>query len=82
MDGHTLAVFQGKNIRRVWHEGEWWFSIVDVVGALTESADARNYWKVLKHRLNEEGSNETVTKCNQLKMLAGDGKMRETSSSD
>ena len=67
MAGHTLAVFQGKNIRRVWHEGEWWFSIVDVVGALTESADARNYWKVLKHRLNEEGSNETVTKCNQLK---------------
>jgi len=71
-------VFEGKKIRKVWHNSEWWFSVVDVVEAVTESADARNYWKVLKHRLLEEGSNETVTKCNQLKLSAEDGKLRET----
>jgi DNA-damage-inducible protein D len=74
----SLVVFQGKKIRRVLYTGEWWFSVVDVVGVLTESADARNYWKVLKHRLNQEGSNETVTNCNQLKLPAEDGKLRET----
>ena len=71
-------MFEGKKIRKVWHNSEWWFSVVDVVEAVTESADARNYWKVLKHRLLEEGSNETVTKCNQLKLSAEDGKLRET----
>ncbi len=75
---NKLSVFEGKKIRKVWHNEEWWFSVVDVVEAITESADARNYWKVLKHRLLEEGGNETVTKCNQLKLLADDGKMRET----
>ena len=74
----SLVVFQDKKIRRVLYNGEWWFSIVDVVGVLTESTDARNYWKVLKHRLNQEGSNETVTNCNQLKLPAEDGKLRET----
>jgi len=66
----ALVVFQGKNIRRTWHDGAWWFSVVDVVGVLSESVDARNYWKVLKHRLSEEGS-EVVTRCNQLKLLWG-----------
>ncbi len=75
---NALVVFEGKQIRRVWHNDQWYFSVVDVVGVLSDSADARNYWKVLKHRLIEEGSNETVTKCNQLKMLAEDGKLRET----
>ena len=59
---------------------EWYFSIVDVVGALTEQSDingARNYWKVLKSRLKEEG-NQLVTNCNQLKMTAQDGKKRFT----
>ena len=70
-----LAIFEGKKIRRHW-EGKsekWFFSIVDVVGALSASHDPRNYWKVLKSRLKEEGS-EVVTKCNQLKMQASDGK--------
>lgn len=75
---NKLSVFEGKEIRKVWHNKEWWFSVVDVVGAVAESTDARNYWKVLKHRLLEEGSNETVTKCNQLKLPAEDGKLRET----
>src|SRR3989344_4733773 len=74
---NALSVFNGKEIRKVWHNEEWWFSVVDVVGILSESQDARNYWKVLKHRLIEEGS-ETVTKCNQLKLPAEDGKLRET----
>jgi len=62
----SLIVFQGKGIRRAFHNGEWWFSVVDIIGVLTESANGRNYWKVLKHRLKEEGS-EVVTRCNQLK---------------
>src|SRR3990167_9254644 len=79
---NTVTLFEGQNIRREW-DGEnelWYFSVVDIVKALTEQSDfqtARNYWKVLKHRLIGEGS-ELVTKCNQLKMIADDGKMRET----
>ena len=78
MNDKSLVVFQDTKIRRTWFNDEWWFSVVDVIKAITESADARNYWKVLKHRLLEEGSNETVTKCNQLKLSAEDGKLRET----
>ena len=74
-----MAIFEGKRIRRVWDEKsqDWLFSVVDVIGALTESADPRNYWKVLKSRLKDEGS-EVVTKCNQLKLPAADGKYYET----
>jgi len=76
-ENKALSTFDGKNIRRIWHEDEWFFSVVDVVGALSESSDSRNYWKVLKHRLSEEGS-EVVTKCNQLKLPSSDGKFYET----
>ena len=77
-----LKLFNEKQIRTSWNadEEEWYFSVVDVVAVLTDSADyqtARNYWKVLKNRLTAEG-NETVTNCNQLKMPAADGKMRMT----
>ncbi|NDK08956.1 hypothetical protein EOM39_07005 [Candidatus Gracilibacteria bacterium] len=83
MKNINLALFEGKQIRRVWDEKheKWYFSVVDVVGALSESKDPRNYWKVLKNRLISEGS-ETVTKCNQLKLLASDGKMRLTDVAD
>ena len=64
----ALVVFQGKGIRRIWNEDEWWYSVIDVVGILSESQDPRNYWKVLKHRLIQEGGNETVTNCNLLKL--------------
>ena len=77
---NKLIVFQNKNIRRTWHQEEWFFSIIDIVEILTEQKDyqgARNYWKVLKHRLFKEG-NETVTNCNRLKMLSADNKMRIT----
>ncbi len=81
-----LKLFQNQKIRSQWdeHQEQWYFSIIDVVGILTEQVDyqgARNYWKVLKHRLLKE-SNETVTDCNQLKMQATDGKMRQTDVAD
>ena len=60
---------------------KWYFSIVDVIGVLTDSPDPRNYWKVLKNRLKKEG-NETVTNCNQLKLVAEDGKKRLTDVAD
>ena len=77
-----VQLFEDQQIRTAWveDEEEWYFSIVDVVGALTEQPDtdgARNYWKVLKNRLKEEGS-QLVTNCNQLKMTAQDGKKRLT----
>ena len=78
MKSNKIVIFQNKKIRRLWHKDEWWYSMVDVVGVLSESEDPRNYWKVLKHRLTKEGSNQTVTNCNQLKILASDGKMRLT----
>ena len=73
----ALVVFQNKKIRRTWFNDEWWFSVVDIIRVLSESEDARNYWKVLKHRLKKEGS-EVVTKCNQLKLITLDDKYYET----
>ncbi|MBR3597904.1 MAG: Bro-N domain-containing protein [Clostridia bacterium] len=77
-----IQLFEDKRIRTAWDEEneEWYFSIVDVVGVLTESPDyntGRKYWNKLKQRLTEEGS-ELVTKCHQLKMTAADGKKRLT----
>jgi DNA-damage-inducible protein D len=78
-----MAIFEGQKIRRIWDEKEekWYFSIVDVVGILSQSIDPQNYWKVFKNRLKKEGS-EVVTKCNQLKMQASDGKYYFTDSAD
>lgn len=78
--------FENKQVRCHWdaEQEKWYFSIVDVVSILTDQTDyqaARNYWKVLKHRLKKEG-NETVTNCNRLKMLTADGKMRLTDVAD
>ncbi len=82
----TIKLFDAKQIRVVWDKNteKYYFSVVDVVQVLTESADyqtARNYWKVLKNRLTKEG-NETVTNCNQLKLTAIDGKQRLTDVAD
>ena len=78
--------FENKQVRSHWNaeQEKWYFSVVDVVSILTDQTDyqaARNYWKVLKHRLKKEG-NETVTNCNRLKMLTADGKMRLTDVAD
>jgi len=79
----AIKLFNDRKIRMHWDgEGEkWYFSIVDVVGVLTESVDVAAYWRKLKQRLKEEG-NETVTNCHGLKMLAADGKMRLTDVAD
>jgi hypothetical protein len=76
---NKIKLFEKQKIRAVWDEEneKWWFSVVDVVGILTESIDPQSYWRKLKQRLKEEG-NETVTNCHGLKMLAADGKMRLT----
>ncbi len=79
---NDLAIFENYKIRRIYDpETEtWFFSVVDIVKVLIQQPDfqtARNYWKVLKNRLSKEGS-EVVTKCNQLKMVAEDGKLRLT----
>jgi len=78
-----VAVFGQKKIRKMWDEKKelWYFSVIDVIEALTDSIDARNYWKVLKSRLKDEGS-ELVTKCNQLKLIASDGKYYLTDTAD
>ena len=81
-----IAIFKGKKIRRHWEEKEekWYFSVVDIVMVLANQTNyqlARNYWKVLKSRLKKEGS-EVVTKCNRLKLVAEDRKMRETDVAD
>ncbi len=82
MGNDKVQLFEDQPIRSAWveDEEEWYFSIVDVVGALTEQVDyekARKYWNKLKQRLKEEGS-QLVTNCHQLKMKAQDGKMRLT----
>jgi len=72
-----IAVFKGKKVRKVIFKNEWWFSVVDICGALTDSVDSGAYWRKLKQRLNEEGS-EVVTFCHGLKLEAPDGKKYET----
>ena len=80
---NKIKIFENKHIRTQWdaEQEDWYFSVVDVVAVLTDSPNPRNYWKVLKHRLKQEG-NESVTNCNQLKMLSADGKMYKTDVAD
>lgn len=77
-------LFEGKDIRSVWdsEKEEYYFSVVDVISALTESSNPRNYWNMLKKRMTEEEQSELYTKCVQLKMKAQDGKMRLTDTLD
>lgn len=79
----AIQIFEQKHVRSVWSEEEekWYFSVVDVVGILSESTDPQAYWRKLKQRLKAEG-NETVTNCHALKMPAADGKMRFTDVAD
>ena len=84
---HKIQLFEDKKVRTVWDDEQekWYFSIVDVCGVLTDQPDydlAKNYWKVLKFRLKKEG-NESVTKCNQLKLVSPkDGKRYKTDVAD
>ena len=78
-----IQLFENQRIRTAWDEEkkEWYFSIVDVVGVLTDSVDPTAYWRKLKQRLKAEG-NETVTNCHGLKLRAADGKLRLTDVAD
>src|SRR3989339_395575 len=73
-----IAIFKGKEIRKTIHQNEWWFSVVDVVEALTGTDRPRKYWSDLKTKLVKEGYSEVSEKIGQLKLTAPDGKSRKT----
>ena len=84
---NAIQLFENQPIRAAWDEEkeEWFFSIVDVVGVLTDQPDTRHastYWAVMKNRLKEEGADQLLTNCKQLKMTAADGKKRMTDVAD
>ena len=83
MPNTQVKLFDNQNIRTLWDEKQekWYFSVVDIVAALTDSVDATAYWRKLKQRLKAEG-NETVTNCHALKTVAKDGKLRLTDMAD
>ena len=80
---NAIKLFQDKKVRVYWdnEKEKWFFSVIDIIGVLTESDNPRKYWSVLKTRLKKEGS-ELATNCSRLKLLAGDGKMRFTDVAD
>jgi hypothetical protein len=80
----SIILFNQKQVRRHWDDNKelWYFSVVDVIAILTDSHNPQVYWRVLKKRLIDEGSDQTVTNCNVLKMKAADGKMRQTDVGD
>ena len=78
MENSNLIPFEGKEIRKEWHNEQWYFSIIDVIEVLTETERPRKYWNDLKKKLTTEGYNETSEKIGQLKMKATDGKSRLT----
>ncbi|MES2478080.1 MAG: Bro-N domain-containing protein [Bacteroidota bacterium] len=80
---NAIQLFEDKKVRTLWDDGQekWYFSIVDVISVLTDSANARKYWSVLKTRLKAEGS-ELTTNCSQLKMQSADGKFYLTDVAD
>lgn len=71
---NTPLLWKSKHIRRIWHEEQWYFSIVDVVGVLVESENPRNYWNMLKTRMDTEVGFQLYTDCVQLKLRSSDGK--------
>lgn len=77
-----ISLFKGKQIRKTLHQGEWFFSVIDVVETLTDSVNPRDYWFRMKDRVKGEDGFELSTICRQLKLVAPDGKMRETDCAD
>ena len=77
-----IAVFKGREVRRVLIEGKWWFSVVDVVSVLTDSDNPRDYWYKMKIREKDEADVQLSTICRQFKLTAPDGKKRETDCTD
>lgn len=77
METTKIDLFKGREIRKTLYQNQWWFSVVDVCQALTDSVDDGAYWRKLKQRITEEG-NQAVTFCHGLKLKASNGKMYET----
>ncbi|OGY15630.1 MAG: hypothetical protein A2784_04420 [Candidatus Chisholmbacteria bacterium RIFCSPHIGHO2_01_FULL_48_12] len=73
-----IAIFKGRKIRRTIHKNEWWFSVIDVVAALTDSSIPRRYWSDLKIKIKQEGYSELYEKIVQLKLPSPDGKLYKT----
>ncbi|MDD2785791.1 MAG: Bro-N domain-containing protein [Patescibacteria group bacterium] len=82
METSQIALFKGKQIRKTLHNNEWWFSVVDVIEALTDSTKPRDYWYVMKVRVKNEDGIELSTICRQLKLESSDGKKYETDCAD
>src|SRR3989339_1113436 len=78
MDTTKIAIFKGKQVRRIIHNNEWWFSVVDIVEALTDSNKPRVYWHAMKVRVKSEDKVELSTICRQLKLVSADGKKYKT----
>jgi prophage antirepressor-like protein len=77
-DSSKIAIFKGHEIRKILYNNEWWFSVIDVVDSLTDSANSRDYWFKMKIREKDDSGVELSTICRQLKLEAPDGKLRET----
>ena len=73
-----IVVFGAKKIRRIWHEDQWFFSVVDIISALTDSGNPRNYWNMMKARELKQSGIQLSTLCVQLKMPSADGKSYKT----
>ena len=82
METTKIALFKGKKIRKTLYKSEWWFSVIDVIEALTDSAQPSKYWTAMKARVENEDGSQLSTICRQLRLLAEDGKMRETDCAD
>ena len=70
---NNLTPFEGKDIRKIWHNEDWYFSVIDIIAVLTDAVQPRTYWAILKKR-----ENQLLSVCKQFKMMAGDGKQRLT----
>jgi len=82
MNETKIAIFKGKEIRKTLFQGEWWFSVVDVIEALTDSSNPNDYWYKMKIRVKDESEIELSTNCRQLKLISSDGKKYETDCAD
>lgn len=79
METTKISFFKGKKIRKIIYHNEWWFSVVDIVQVLTDSANARDYWFKMKIRVKNEDGFQLSTICRQLKLIAEDGKAKNIS---
>ena len=81
VDSHgKIIVFGAKQIRRIWHDEQWFFSVVDIIDALTDSDNPRNYWSMMKARELKQSEIQLSTFCEQLKLTSSDGKASKTDS--